>query len=386
MAGRSKILMFGLPVVAAVGIGTATLTIPGNIPKRALTAPAVLPPTQPRATAITTDTGAEPQEVRRFIGAAGILEPSSEEISIGTQLPGIVDKVRVVAGTKVALGAPLFDLDDRIYRSALTQAEAAMAVAEADLAVNAKTIDQQLATVEQSRATLAASQAERVRAQRDKERADTLMLKGIVTVQRLDSSTADAAKGVANERSSQAALLSSEKQVAVLRATGAQLQAKIAQAKAQVERAKIDLTNTTLLSPIDGTVLQVRVRPGQVVESRILDNSLMAIGKLDPMHVRVDIDEVDITRFRPGLKAYVSTRGLASRRIEATFVRTEPLVTAKKSLTGASTERVDTRVLQVIYSISGTNADMFPGQQVDVYIETAAVAAGLKEHQPKLSK
>jgi HlyD family secretion protein len=293
-----------------------------------------------------------------------------------------VNNVRVVAGTKVALGAPLFDLDDRIYRSALAQAEAALAVAEADLAVNAKTIDQQLAAVEQSKAGLASSQAERVRAERDKARADTLIAKGIVTVQRLDTSSADAAKGVANERSSQAALLSSERQVAVLRATGAQLHAKIAQAKVQVERAKIGLANTTLLSPIDGTVLQVRVRPGQIVESRILDNSLMAIGKLDPMHVRVDIDEVDIARFRPDVKAYVSTRGSASRRIEATYVRTEPLVIAKRSLTGASTERVDTRVLQVIYSIPGNIADVFPGQQVDVYIETSAAAAELKDHQP----
>jgi len=51
-------------------------------------------------------------------------------------------------------------------------------------------------------------------------------------------------------------------------------------------------------------------------------------------------------------------------------VRFEPYVIPKKSLTGDSTERVDTRVLQVIYSIRDGGPSVYVGQQMDVYIET----------------
>ena len=51
------------------------------------------------------------------------------------------------------------------------------------------------------------------------------------------------------------------------------------------------------------------------------------------------------------------------------FVRFEPFVLPKKSLTGDSTERVDTRVLQVIYRVDSDALALFVGQQMDVFIE-----------------
>jgi hypothetical protein len=56
-------------------------------------------------------------------------------------------------------------------------------------------------------------------------------------------------------------------------------------------------------------------------------------------------------------------------------VRVEPFVIPKKSLTGDNTERVDTRVLQVIYALEDSTAKVFVGQQVDVYVKGAEAAA-----------
>jgi len=50
------------------------------------------------------------------------------------------------------------------------------------------------------------------------------------------------------------------------------------------------------------------------------------------------------------------------------FVRFEPYVLPKTSLTGDSTERVDTRVPQVIYSFHRGNLPIYVGQQMDIYI------------------
>jgi hypothetical protein len=53
------------------------------------------------------------------------------------------------------------------------------------------------------------------------------------------------------------------------------------------------------------------------------------------------------------------------------FERVEPYVIPKKSLTGDNTERVDTRVLQVIYAVNVSEMPLYVGQQVDVFIEAA---------------
>ena len=70
----------------------------------------------------------------------------------------------------------------------------------------------------------------------------------------------------------------------------------------------------------------------------------------------------------------VGRRGNGSIRIPLEFVRFEPYVIPKKSLTGDSTERVDTRVLQVIYRVKDQNASLYVGQQMDVYIKTPDAA------------
>ena len=68
-------------------------------------------------------------------------------------------------------------------------------------------------------------------------------------------------------------------------------------------------------------------------------------------------------------KATASVRGNPDLKTPLTFVRFEPFVVPKKSLTGDSTERVDTRVLQVIYRLEDESLPLFVGQQMDVFID-----------------
>jgi len=71
-------------------------------------------------------------------------------------------------------------------------------------------------------------------------------------------------------------------------------------------------------------------------------------------------------------------RGDAREKLPLQFVRFEPYVLPKKSLTGDATERVDTRVLKAIYSITDENAPVYVGQRMDVDIETPL---SLKQNQ-----
>ena len=65
--------------------------------------------------------------------------------------------------------------------------------------------------------------------------------------------------------------------------------------------------------------------------------------------------------------------GNSSLSTQLHFVRIEPFVVPKKSLTGESSERVDTRVLQVLYSFKRGSLPVYVGQQVDVFIEAPPI-------------
>ncbi|MCG3133619.1 MAG: hypothetical protein HMLKMBBP_00833 [Planctomycetes bacterium] len=85
----------------------------------------------------------------------------------------------------------------------------------------------------------------------------------------------------------------------------------------------------------------------------------------------MDVDEESAPLVRGTPKAVAVQRGFPSKPVELSFVRVEPWVRPKRSLTGASTERVDTRVLQVIFDVGPSDLPLYAGQQVDVYMEGA---------------
>ena len=134
--------------------------------------------------------------------------------------------------------------------------------------------------------------------------------------------------------------------------------------------------------PSDGTLLQVKTRLGEYASAGPLATPLMLMGNIDTLHLRVDVDENDAWRVKPNAKAEASVRGNRELKTGLTFVRIEPYIVPKRSLTGDSSERVDTRVLQVIYAFDAAafakanGTSVYPGQQMDIFIESMQTAGG----------
>jgi multidrug resistance efflux pump len=145
--------------------------------------------------------------------------------------------------------------------------------------------------------------------------------------------------------------------------------AEFQQATSHVDRIRADLDRLTVVAPISGEVLQCKVRPGEYAASGPLGQPLILLGATDRLHIRADIDERDAARVKPGAQVVASIRGDARQKYPLHFVRFEPFVVPKKNLTTDATERVDTRVLQVIYSLD-KGVPVRTGQQMDVLIET----------------
>jgi multidrug resistance efflux pump len=185
-------------------------------------------------------------------------------------------------------------------------------------------------------------------------------------------------------KAAQARLAEVEAQLKLLKAGAwapdiAVAKSEVAQAEAQVKMAETNIDRLTMRAPIAGVILQNKVRLGQFAQCGPLSEPLMILGSVTPLHVRVDVDEHDAWRVRGGAPAAASPRGNGSIRIPLEFVRFEPYVIPKKSLTGDSTERVDTRVLQVIYRVKDQNASLYVGQQMDVYIKTPDAVNPLRQ-------
>jgi RND family efflux transporter MFP subunit len=250
---------------------------------------------------------------RAFVAGAGIIEANTENISIGTQLAGIVSKIYVQIGSQVKTGDPLFTIDDRAQRAFVAVKTAAVKVAEAQLA----------------------------QANYELGLGEGLTEKRVLSLE--DRETR--------------------------RHAAQTVEAQLAQAKADLESAKTDLDRLTVRAPVDGQVMQLKIHLGEFAPAGVLTQPLILLGSVEPMNVRVNVDENDAWRVRANADAIGYLRGNNQIKAPMRFVRFEPYVVPKVSLTGDSTERVDTRVLQAIYSFNRGNLPIYVGQQMDVYID-----------------
>lgn len=323
------------------------------------------PPTPPPSAPARTPFG-------KSIGAAGLVEPRSENIGVGSPLPGVVLQLFVPAddvGRQVKTGDPLFRVDDRQLRAQLAIHEANLKAAEAQLAK----LRQQPRNEE-----IPAAEA-RVRSAQSKarlgldlyERAKKMIVSNSIGQEEYNT------RRLNHEESLEQVALA-QADLALLKAGAwapdlAIAEAAVAQAKAQVDATQVEIDRTLVRAPVDGQVLQVNVRPGEFVASPSTKD-LIVLGEIGPLRVRADVDEQDIPRFQPGGAATAFARGDGKQSIQLRFVRVEPYVVPKRSLTGENTERVDTRVLQVIYEVAPDSPPLFVGQQVDVFIDNGASA------------
>lgn len=307
----------------------------------------------------------------RTVAGAGIAEAMTENISIGSALPGVVLEVYVPVekvGQRVKKGDPLFKVDDRQLRAQFKYQEAALEAAEAQLAkLEAQPRPEEIPP---SDAKVRVSEAN-LRMQQDlAERARRLVPSGAMAQEdiqqrnlMLEVARMQLAQSKAENQLLKAGTWEPDKRIA---------RAQVEQARAQIEQTRTDIERTLVRAPVDGEVLQVNVRPGEYVGAPP-SQALVVLGNLRRLHVRVDIDEHDIPRFKPGAPARASLRGNPQIQYPLRFVRVEPFVIPKKSLTGDNTERVDTRVLQVIYALEAPDdRPVYVGQQLDVFIDAAA--------------
>ncbi len=264
---------------------------------------------------------------QKGIYANGIIESAQSNganINIYPEVSGTVVKILVTEGQKVPAGAPLLVLDDSVQRASTGSAKAQVDVAKANL--------------------------DNLQAQYRKIRTSWELDPRSVSKDALDTA----------EHASRTAA------------------ANLELAKKQHEAAEALLSKYTVRAVSGGAVLAINTSVGSYISNQGGYNTYT--GGLSPvlvmgnangqLAVRAYIDEILIQRLPDParMQARMTIRG-TTITIPLKFVRFQPNVSPKIELSSQRTERVDVRVLPVIFSFEKPqHVTLYPGQLVDIYI------------------
>jgi len=341
---------FALPLVALGLIAFAGWYVWNSRPVTRDPQPPIAPATSPYASTLA---------------AAGIVESRMENIAMGSPTAGVVVEVLVKVGDELQSGTPLFRLDDRalqgdlvVKRAAVLEARSLLIKLEAE--PRKEKIPVQVAMVNEARAAVVREADALKRAEETFKSRVTTEQELITRREALAAAQASFERETADLNLLEAGSWQYDRDVAAATVSGAE---------AEVKKIEVELERLVVRSLAPGRVLQVNVRPGEFVGTPA-NQPLVIVGEIDKLHVRVDVDEYDIPRFDAAATAVAVPRGNLQERYPLEFIRVEPFVVPKKSLTGDTTERVDTRVLQVIYEFDPAGRPpLFVGQQVEVFID-----------------
>ncbi len=343
-----------LPLLAALSLGFAVAVTWLLTPSGAITAP----PNRPARSTL--------HEGR--IAGLGIVEPRSELVAVAAPSQGVVDEVFVKAGDAVQEGQPLFALERAERQAEVDARQAALQLEESRLSrLEAQPRPEDIPPLE---ARVRSAEVEAQRTQGTFDRVKAARDSGAASVEDLEQRRHAmlAAQAALDQARAELARMRSGAWRADLEVSRREVDA----ARAALAKARTDLERLVVRAPMNGKVLKVDVRAGEFAVAGRLDSPMVTLGDDGPLHVRVQIDEDDAARVQPGAPAEAFTRGRDPVRLALKFVRIEPSVRPKVSLRGVVTERVDTRVLMVVYEIGEAEGPVYVGQQVDVFVDGAA--------------
>jgi membrane fusion protein, multidrug efflux system len=222
--------------------------------------------------------------------------------TIAPRVPGQVTAVRVDDNDMVKAGQVLAELDDRDFRVALEQAQAQVTAAHASIENIDSQLDIQQAQIAANQAQVDQVQAALVFAQQQAARYQHLEQTGYGTVQNAQQYTSQFHQEQAALASAQATLKLAQRQVEALKAQRSSAVASLGQAEAQRDQAKLNLSYTKILAPVDGMIAQRSVQVGNYVS---IGAALMAVVPLSEVYIEANYREVQLRHVRAGQRARI---------------------------------------------------------------------------------
>jgi HlyD family secretion protein len=268
----------------------------------------------------------QPLRSTSVISGQGIVEPADREVKVGSRVPGLVQKIHVAEGDRVALGARLLDLASDAERAAVSAAKADLDAAIARAATSAQTA----------------------------KRVEELSREGLISRDERDRTVSQASVD----------------------------RAGVDQARSRLSEASARLSQLSVKAPSAGTILKLSVREGEYY-SPDGEASLVTLGNLSKVRVRLDIDERFIGAVFVGQTGYVVVEAYSNRKFPGKVVDIAQRMGRKNQRTDDPTERIDTKIREVVLELDDAR-ELVPGLRATGYLSqtkletTATVGGGQK--------
>ena len=235
--------------------------------------------------------------VGRFLVSTDDAYVKADNTTIAPKASGYLDRVLVGDNEHVKARQVLARIDDRDFRVAPDQAKADVAAANATVTSKQAQLEVQQAVIAAAKATIDVDTAAKTFAEQENKRYTDLAKTGYGSVQNAQQAQArDAGADAAIQRDT-ANLASALKQVELLKAEIVQASAAAARATALQHQAELNLSYTTIVSPIGGVVGNRTLRIGQYVQA---GTQLMSIVPAEGAYVVANFKETQLTHVRAG--------------------------------------------------------------------------------------
>ena len=316
----------------------------------------------------------------RFLVSTDDAYVKADNTTIAPKVSGYLGEVLVGDNQHVKAGQVLAHIDDRDFVVALDQSRADVAAAEAAVSSKRAQLDVQQAVIEAAKATLDVDMAAQTFTQQENKRYTDLAATGYGSVQNAQNAQArDASAAAAIERD-KANFVSAQKQVALLTAEIAQSVAAEARAKALQRQAELNLSYTSILSPVDGVVGNRSLRVGQFVQA---GTQLMSLVPSNGAYVIANFKETQLSNVREGQPVDIDVDMFPGKPVRGHVNSLAPASGQEFALlppdnaTGNFTKVVQR--IPVKITLDSFGVDLRPGMSVIPSIQTRAVTTSIPQ-------
>jgi HlyD family secretion protein len=296
------------------------------------------------------------ETISNVLSTNGKVEPA-EYMDVRVEAPGLVKRLLVHAGDSVRKGQTLAELSEPGLQQELDAAEARELQARADLQTlqaGGKSAD-----TSELEGSVNRLKADRDAAQRNLEALQRLLAKQAATAFEVEQ-----ARQSIKSLDVQLESLQQRRTSLVGKGDLASAEARVQEAKANVSLARQRIDNDVVRAPISGTVYDLPARQGAFLNA---GDPVGSIGKLDPVRVRVYVDEPELGRVAAGQSVRITWDALPGKEWAGTVEKRPTQVISLGSR----------QVGEVLCTISNPGHELVPGTNVNAFILTQVVEHAL---------
>ena len=258
----------------------------------------------------------------RFFQSTNDAYLQADMVEISPRVTGYLVDLHVTDNQAVRRGDPLLKIDDREYRAAVEQAQADVDGSNAQLAGLAAQIAQQQTAIGQAQAQVESDEAGLSFAQQEYDRYEELARRDFGTRQREQQTDASLREAKATLNRSQLALANARQQLDVLHASEDGARAQLLRNQAALDRARLDLEWTSVVSPVDGVIGNRSGQLGMLVEAGT--NLMSAVPMGADLYLVANFKETQLERMLPGQAVSLSIDAFSGHDFKGTVNSLSP--------------------------------------------------------------